>query len=52
MSTDRPMPKCGDPHCRGWLGFDDDHRPIPCLKCRDHLVKTVETNDCDPTARR
>lgn len=45
-----------DPRCRnGWLGYDDEHRPIPCLQCRDHLrAGTVRTNDCStgyPSAR-
>ena len=27
-----------DPRCRrGWLGDDDDNRPVPCLTCRPHL---------------
>ncbi|MBM0125608.1 hypothetical protein [Pimelobacter simplex] len=26
------------PGCRdGWLGEDDEGRPIPCLECRPHL---------------
>ncbi|MFC9432769.1 hypothetical protein [Nocardia sp. NPDC057030] len=34
---------------RGWLGFDAEYRPIPCLKCRPHLIKTVHSNTCiDP----
>lgn len=23
----------------GWLGFDDDGRPTPCLDCRPHLAR-------------
>lgn len=30
----------------GWLGFDTDERPIPCLVCRPHLARTLHTNDC------
>lgn len=34
---------------RGWLGFDAEYRPIPCLICRPHLIKTVHANNCfDP----
>ncbi len=22
----------------GWLGFDADERPVPCLTCRPHLL--------------
>jgi hypothetical protein len=33
--------------CRGgWLGFDAELRPIPCLACRPHLIKTLHSNDC------
>lgn len=28
--------KCLD----GWLGEDDEGRPIPCLQCRPHLART------------
>lgn len=35
-----------DPRChRGWLGYDEERRPIPCLICRPHLTKTTVTND-------
>ncbi|MFB8281171.1 DciA family protein [Nocardia colli] len=30
----------------GWLGHDDEHKPIPCLICRPNLVKTAQINDC------
>ncbi|MFI6997173.1 DciA family protein [Nocardia sp. NPDC050175] len=30
----------------GWLGKDDDNKPIPCVICRPHLVKTAHINDC------
>ncbi len=25
------------PHCKGWLGYDNKGRLIPCLVCRKHL---------------
>lgn len=32
-------PALRDHHCSaGWLGEDDDGRPIPCLICRPHLT--------------
>lgn len=44
--TDRaPLPPCGRPGCKGWAGFDDEQRPIPCYTCRPHLRKTVDDND-------
>ena len=27
------------PRCPGWLGFDSDYRPIPCLRCKPHLAR-------------
>ncbi|MFI8977263.1 DciA family protein [Nocardia asteroides] len=33
----------------GWRGFDSQHRPIPCLSCRPHLVTTAQVNDCGDT---
>lgn len=24
---------------RGWLGYDDEGRPIPCRRCKPHLDK-------------
>ncbi|MGW4720895.1 hypothetical protein [Nocardia sp. NPDC004260] len=42
--ADRP---CRDARCRrGWIGADDEGRPIPCLACKPHLAKTSTTNDC------
>lgn len=52
MTGPARMPLCGRSRCNGWLGTDDEGRPIPCLDCRPHLRKTVETNDCDPATRR
>jgi hypothetical protein len=52
MSPDRygepdEAPRCRDSRCRrGWLGHDDDGRPIPCLTCKPHLTRTTTTNDC------
>jgi hypothetical protein len=44
-----------DPRCRnGWLGYDLEHRPIPCLVCRPHLGTTLDAHDCAdrlPSAR-
>ena len=50
MSPDRygepEPPKCRDPRCRrGWVGHDDEGRPIPCLDCKPHLRKTSTAND-------
>jgi hypothetical protein len=31
------------PHCQnGWLGEDDDGRPLPCPHCRPHLVTLAD----------
>lgn len=49
-----PLPPCGRPGCKGWLGYDDEYRPIPCLVCRPELRKTVRSNDISegsPSAR-
>ncbi len=40
--------KCSDPRCgngrpKGWVGEDDEGRPIPCLQCKDHLLKGTST---------
>lgn len=35
----------------GWLGYNDDHYPIPCLTCRPNLAKTAQINDCGETKR-
>ncbi|QII05907.1 hypothetical protein BH93_11460 [Rhodococcoides fascians A25f] len=33
-------------HCsNGWIGYDDEARPIPCLRCRPHLAQTATIND-------
>lgn len=54
---DRPdRPPCPDPRCRkGWLGHDDEGRPIPCLRCKDHLIKGTSTTsdfaEREPSAR-
>lgn len=54
--SDSTKPPCRDPRCRkGWVGQDDEGRPIPCLYCKDHLIKgTVQDNDFaerEPSAR-
>lgn len=28
---------------QGWLGFDPDGRPYPCLVCRPHIQRTRAT---------
>lgn len=33
-------PRCGNGCPKRWIGYDDDGRPIPCLNCKPHLVKT------------
>lgn len=52
MALDRTGEPCNDDppyHDRrchnGWLGYDDERRPIPCFVCRPHLRKTVNAND-------
>jgi hypothetical protein len=40
---DEPTPEPPRPRCRrcggsGWLGVDDEERPIPCPECKDHLL--------------
>ncbi|NEW42753.1 hypothetical protein GV794_02100 [Nocardia cyriacigeorgica] len=50
MSPDRygePTERgCRNPQCRrGWLGNDNDGRPIPCLGCKPHLAQTKTIND-------
>lgn len=36
--------------CRnGWMGYDEEHRPIPCYICRPNLTKTAQVNDCGIT---
>jgi len=36
---DREPEPTHDERCRrGWLGEDDEGRPIPCLTCRPHLL--------------
>jgi hypothetical protein len=33
------VPPPHDPRCqKGWIGFDDEDRPIPCLQCRPKLA--------------
>lgn len=33
------VPAPHDPRCKkGWLGLDDEDRPIPCLQCRPKLA--------------
>jgi hypothetical protein len=50
MSPDRygdPAPRsCRNPNCRkGWVGTDDEGRPIPCLDCKPHLATTATSHD-------
>lgn len=45
-------PRTHDPRCRrGWLGEDEDGRPIPCLTCRPHLAE-VACRVCQVPPRR
>lgn len=41
-----PLPKkcseCGD---SGFVGADDEQRPIPCIKCRPHLARVIPIRD-------
>lgn len=40
MTLDRSGDPVLDHDCRrGWLGEDDEGRPIPCLVCRPHLSR-------------
>ena len=37
---DDDQPTLHDARCEaGWLGEDDQDRPIPCLACRPHLAR-------------
>ncbi|MEV5391896.1 hypothetical protein [Nocardia farcinica] len=51
LIEDPDTPKCIDPRCRnGWIGFDHEHRPIPCAQCKRELfeggvLKTARIND-------
>lgn len=39
LEPDDEQPELHDPRCRrGWLGYDDAGRIIPCLTCRPHLA--------------
>lgn len=44
---ERTEPSCRNPNCRnGWLGEDEEGRPIPCLDHKPHLIKgTTTTHD-------
>ncbi|WP_148310139.1 hypothetical protein [Nocardia otitidiscaviarum] len=41
----KPLPPCGRPGCRGFNGYDDELRPIPCYVCRPHLRRLSSDND-------
>jgi hypothetical protein len=42
-----------DPRCRnGWIGDDEDGRPIPCRTCKPHLSTTARVDDCAPESTR
>lgn len=30
----------------GWMGYDEEYRPIPCYICRPNLAKPAQVNDC------
>jgi hypothetical protein len=41
-----------DPRCvGGWLGEDDDARPIPCGACRPHLAVRAACGVCGQSRR-
>ncbi|WP_280475471.1 hypothetical protein [Nocardia asiatica] len=43
---DQPSGAEHDRRCRrGFLGEDDEGRPIPCLVCKPHLRQTSTTHD-------
>jgi hypothetical protein len=50
-----PDPRCGNGCPKRWIGYDDEGRPIPCLRCKPHLVTTrSDVNDyaeSKPSAR-
>lgn len=49
VDLDAPARKPHDPRCRnGWIGDDEDGRPIPCRQCKPHLEHTTRVNDCAP----
>lgn len=49
--TGEPVePACRDPRCgngcpKRWLGYDNDGRPIPCLRCKPHLIRIPSVRD-------
>jgi hypothetical protein len=40
------MARCRD----GWLGEDNDGRPVPCLHCRPHLAQPARCSTCQAPA--
>ncbi|MFI9507549.1 hypothetical protein [Nocardia sp. NPDC052566] len=44
-----------DPRCRsGWLGHDNEYRPLPCPVCRPHTIRRSTVHDFaehEPSAR-
>lgn len=41
-----------DPRCQGgWLGEDDEVRPIPCPVCRPWTVKRADVHESTPSLR-
>lgn len=34
-------PRCGNGCPKRWLGYDSEGRPIPCLRCKPHLLNTT-----------
>lgn len=40
-TLDDPDHRCA----RGWVGEDDDGRPIPCLTCKPHLTRSPSSKD-------
>lgn len=43
---DEGVRQAHDPRCRnGWLGYDTEMRPIPCVQCRPNLRTPTDVND-------
>lgn len=52
LEPDDPSAPWHDPRCRsGWLGHDDELRPIPCPVCRPHTIRRSEIHTTTPSLR-
>lgn len=45
-------PRCGNGCPKRWLGYDSEGRPIPCLRCKPHLIRTPYVSDPDQETSR